>query len=120
MSNCIEVHSTMAMPIAAIDVDRLFRDIAKYNVLAEAPTNKHHAYIIWWFLGLDNVYTDDKHLFINLGDHRSIHTFRDVQQTLNVLACYMYDNAQRVVLIQSDETDGFDKQYKATYDLEVA
>ena len=119
MSNCIEIHSTMAMPISAIDVDRLFYDMAKYNVLPEAP-KQLHAHIIWWFLGLDNVYTDSDHLFINFGDHRSIHSFRDIQQTLNVIACYMYDNTQRVTLIQSDESDGFAEQYKATYDLDVA
>lgn len=89
MSNCVDIYSTVFIPFDQINVPALMQDIEEVNKLPKAPSwEDGHRNVIWWFLGKENVWTEDNLLCINLGDHRSMHTWRDLAGTLKALNKY--------------------------------
>ena len=119
MSNCLNIHTDITIPLKQVNTINLFHDMEEINKLEDVslksnPTLKE--YIIWWFLSESNVYKDGDNLIISLGNHRSTHTWRDLNQTFHVLYEYIIglneDEFIHCPIMQSDEINGFKDKYR--------
>jgi len=109
MSNCVEIYNTTVIPLDQIDGEKLIADIKEIQKLDAAPEDLK-GYIIWWFLNEKNTWIEDG-LCIDIGNARSIHTWRDLKQLMHVLAEYVtIDGTIMVPLDMADEMDGFEER----------
>lgn len=119
MSNCVDIHTDIVIPISMVNTINLFHDMEEINKLKKFSYEDDHSlkdFVIWWFLSEKNVTVEDDNLIISLGNHRSGHTWRDLRQTFHVLSEYIIgledDEFIHCPVIQSDESDGFTEEYK--------
>ena len=100
MSNCVDVYSTLLLPLESLDAEQFLKRIAECNANPENekagwvgnPTEDDwERQMMWWFLGQENTYIDDGYLCIDLGNHRSRHTWRDLKGTLRLIGKYVHN-----------------------------
>lgn len=115
MSNCVTLHTALAISMKKIDGARLVEDINEFE--ANDPscpawdTDDDTSYYLWWFLGSGNVRVKGTVLIIALGRHRSTHTWRDLRGTEKFLSRYLLVDKIKSYTLMSDESDGFRQVY---------
>ena len=98
MSNCIEVRSAKVfIPNHYIELDRLKAMVEAGNVFDSKqyfsiakPTEEDNIKItFYWFITPGNVEFTPDHVIIRLGEGRSSHTWRDLQETCWAVSRFM-------------------------------
>ena len=107
MSNYVEVSSVIAIPLDQIKYEQLLHDSEEVNNGKYPGLDVSiKLFILWWFLGPDNMFVDElnKEFCIKLGHHRSIHTWRDLRQTICIIGNYI-EEKDTVIPIRVKDID---------------
>jgi len=125
MSNIIQCTTTSVFPPDQLDIPRLLAAIAKVNEYPGTPNHDPDSeqvtdwtpFIIWWYLGDDNVWLEDGCLCIEFGKHRSEHTWRDLGATLIVLNQFALQKNVRCPIHIIDKDNNFADCGEVHFDL---
>ena len=123
MSNCCTIYNAAVISTRKIDGPRLIADLTAYEATNPSQPDwglkDPSTFYMWWFLGTSNVSLAmrGKVIVIDFGYHRSGHTQRDLQGSLNWLGRYLLVDEIKIPVVMSDEYDGHATSFNTTLDI---
>ena len=128
MSNIVTIHTDILITEDNLDILKLLADMEAHDYVNEVGFKKYFApeatdeeFIFYWFLGSDNFYEDEDEpglYVLSLGNHRSEHTWRDLQHLETFLGKYLKTpegSCLQCPCQMSDESDGFQETYQGNF-----